>query len=178
MRHFRFLVSFIVAFLLVVGLVELARPVLIAHARSGTWSPTGSMSAARTEHTATLLKNGNVLVAGGQGTNGFPLASAELYDPSTGTWSPTGSMSNTRQLHTVTLLKDGNVLVAGGIGNGFNYLSSAELYDPSTGTWSLTGSMSTAREQSTATRLRNGNVLVAGGFDNGNVLASAELYKP
>ncbi|HJT59221.1 MAG TPA: kelch repeat-containing protein, partial [Ktedonobacteraceae bacterium] len=64
----------------------LARPVAIPHASRGTWSLTGSMSAAHEYHTATLLTNGKVLVAGGL-DYGY-LASAELYDPKTGTWSP------------------------------------------------------------------------------------------
>src|SRR5258708_1786051 len=95
MRHLQSLISFIVALLLLVGLVELVRPGPVAHASSGTWSPTGSMSMARVNHTATLLTNGKVLVAGGV-SNGRALASAELYDPSTGTWSKTGSMKRAR----------------------------------------------------------------------------------
>ncbi len=64
-------------------------------------------------HTATLLPNGKVLVAGGFGSSG-PLASAELYDPATGPWSPTGSLATARYVHTATLLPNGKVLVAGG----------------------------------------------------------------
>ena len=67
----------------------------------------------RTSHTATLLPNGKVLVAGGY--NGFgSLSSAELYDPATGSWSPTGSLGTARDSHTATLLPNGKVLVAGG----------------------------------------------------------------
>jgi hypothetical protein len=146
---------------------------------TGTWSATGSMSDARDAHTATLLQNGEVLVAGGFGSSasGY-LASAELYDPSTGTWSATGSLSTARYYHTATLLPDGKVLVAGGAFSTFNALAIAELYDPSTGTWSSTGSLSAARYLATATLLPNGKVLVAGGRDSSGYLASAELYTP
>ena len=72
---------------------------------------TGSMATARCLHTATLLPNGKVLVAGG--VDGV-LSSAELYDPASGTWSATGSMGTARDYHTATLLPNGQVLVAGG----------------------------------------------------------------
>ena len=81
MRQLRFLVTFIMALLLLVGLVELVRPGPVAHASSGTWSPTGSMSTPRSGHTATRLKNGKVLVVGGLGSSFTALASAELYTP-------------------------------------------------------------------------------------------------
>src|SRR5947209_1713999 len=103
LRHLHCLLCFIVALLLLVGVVELIRPGPVAHASSGTWSPTGFMRTARGGQMATLLTNGKVLVAGGGGRHGT-LASAELYDPSTGTWSKTGSMSTARQLPTATLL--------------------------------------------------------------------------
>ena len=63
---------------------------------TGTWSATGSMNTARAAHTATLLRNGKVLVAGGMDSSGDELASAELYDPATGSWSATGSMTTAR----------------------------------------------------------------------------------
>src|SRR5438105_4480950 len=94
----------------------------------GQFESTGSMATARSQHTATLLANGKVLVAGGNNTIGH-VAGAELYDPSTGTWALTGSMAAARYLHTATLLPNGKVLVAGGLGD-FGLLASAELYDP------------------------------------------------
>jgi WD40 repeat protein len=145
---------------------------------SGTWTATGSMGAARDGHTATLLPNGKVLVAGGYASSGLgfiTLASAELYDPASGIWTPTGSLPTARGGHTATLLPNGKVLVAGGQGNSGD-LESAELYDPASGTWTATGSLTTLRYYlHTATLLPNGKVLVAAGY-NGSILTSAKLY--
>src|SRR5262245_17571692 len=78
---------------------------------AGTWATTGGLHAARYVHTATLLQDGKVLVAGGLGTTGSPLATAELYDPASGTWATTGSLHVARSAHTATLLPGGKVLV-------------------------------------------------------------------
>jgi hypothetical protein len=149
-------------------------------AQSGTWATTGSMKNAREDQTATLLQNGQVLVAGGFDGASY-LASADLYDPATGKWSTTGSMNTARDGHTATLLPNGQVLVAGGE-NSAGYLSSAELYNPASGTWTVTGSMNTARVSHTATLLPNGQILVAGGeaFINGSpvIFSTAQLYNP
>ena len=81
----------------------------------GRWRITGDLVTARYVHTATLLPNGQVLVAGGYGPDCCTiLASAELYDPATGAWTATGSMTTARVDHTATLLPNGQVLVAGG----------------------------------------------------------------
>jgi hypothetical protein len=138
-----------------------------------TFSDTGSLNIPRFLHTATLLPNGKVLVAGGDSGSG-ELSSAELYDPATGTWSATGSLNTARSQHTATLLPNGKVLVAGGEGPG-GVLRSAELYDPISGTWSNTGN-GTARRVHTATLLPNGKVLVAGGQGISGNLTSADLY--
>jgi hypothetical protein len=157
------------------GLV-LAQP---CAADSGVFSNTGSLNTERYNHTATLLPNGKVLVAGGVGTNGNSLASAELYDPASGTWTATGNLHTERVGHTATLLPNGKVLVAGGVDRNGNSLASAELYNPASGTWTATGDLNTEREDHTATLLPNGKVLVAGGANNNSgVLASAELYNP
>lgn len=145
---------------------------------SGTWTKTGSMNTPREGHSATLLQNGQVLVAGGLNNTGV-IAGAELYDPKQGKWTVTGSMNAIRTGRGAVLLQNGQVLVVGGSGNTQQYLSSAELYNPATGTWTLTGSMSEARGGFSATLLPSGQVLVAGGvLYNGPILSSAELYNP
>ena len=139
---------------------------------SGTFQKTGSMNVARISHTATLLSNGEVLVAGGDNPSlgGGYLASAELYNPATGSWTLTGSMTTPRERHQGVLLSSGEVLVAGGI-NASGTLASAELYNPSTGAWTATGSMITARSNFSLTLLADGEVLAVQG-------TSAELYNP
>src|SRR5260370_19782560 len=78
---------------------------------SGTWTATGSLATARYLHTATLLPNGKVLVAGGLDSGFHRSASAEVYDPASGTWTATGSLATARYSHTTTLLPNGKVLV-------------------------------------------------------------------
>jgi hypothetical protein len=160
--------------------------------RSGGWTVTGSMKTEREFHTATVLEDGRVLVAGGFACCA-PLASAELYDPSSGTWSATASMAQARRFHTASRLATGEVLVTGGLigtgGPNTVSLGSAEVYDPDSGTWRATGTMATARHHHAAIVLADGRVLVTGGAEaaasvhgdgsySGRVLASAELYDP
>jgi hypothetical protein len=144
---------------------------------SGTWTiATRGFNSDYVSHTATLLPNGKVLVAGGlyQGTIS---PAAELYDPASGTLMGTGNLNTARGSHTATLLPNGKVLVAGGIGSGFNvYLTSAELYDPASGSWTPTGNLHTTRYSHTATLLPNGKVLAGGGNDGSNDTKSTELY--
>jgi hypothetical protein len=174
---------------LAVGLALATAAVALGQS-SGTFTSTGSMHTPRAFHTATLLNNGQVLVAGG--LDGTVLASAELYNPATGQWTVTGSMSTPRYNHTATLLANGEVLVTGGLsgvegGEGTVSLDSAELYNPSNGTWSATGSMTVARVLPGAALLQDGDVLVAGGStytvcgtgcDIVEPIAAAELYNP
>ncbi|HLW76303.1 MAG TPA: kelch repeat-containing protein [Bryobacteraceae bacterium] len=151
---------------------------------TGTFSLTGSTNSTRFDHTATLLANGQVLIAGGNDSPPM-VATAEIYDPATGTFSVTSSMVNFRIFFSATLLANGKVLIAGGchpVGGACLAVTSAELYDPAAGTFSVTGSMTTARTSQYATLLPSGKVLVAGGCDSSgpacHVLGSAELYDP
>lgn len=138
----------------------------------GAFTPIVNMTKARADHTATLLPNGKVLIAGGS-DGSQPLASAELYDSSAGVFAPTGSMTADRTWHTATLLANGKVLIAGGSDrlDSFQPLASAELYDPSTGMFTLTGSMTTVQRSGPATLLQDGRAFVAGE-------TNAEIYDP
>jgi hypothetical protein len=151
---------------------------------TGKFTATGSLNVPRYQHTATLLKNGKVLLVGGADmSDGYDnLASAELYDPATGKFAVTGSLAIGRARHTATLLNDGRVLIAGGA-NTLS-VSEAEIYNPATGEFTVTGSMTYSRERATATALKDGRVLVAGGMGSETqgapeaALASAEIYDP
>jgi WD40 repeat protein len=148
-------------------------------ARAPSWTITGSTVTIHDPTTATLLRDGRVLVTGGNE------GAAELYDPGTGTWTAAGSMVTPRVLfmpgfYQAVLLADGRVLVAGGHAGPYSRaIASAELYDPASGTWTATAKMSTPRTEYSATLLPSGKVLVAGGQAQGvGPMASAELYDP
>ena len=140
---------------------------------AGTWSVTGSMHQGRSGlngagASATLLPDGQVLIAGGEDANFNLLSSAELYNPVTGTWSVTGSMATGRVGQSATLLSNGQVLMAGG-----STATTAELYNPATGRFTATGSMLTGHGSATGTLLPGGDVLVTG-----RATDFAELYNP
>jgi N-acetylneuraminic acid mutarotase len=157
----------------------------VALAQSGTWALTGSLHTARESHTATLLTNGSVVVAGGS-SNNMAVASTEVYSPTTHAWSVKGNMNVARASAQARLLVNGRVLVAGGCtGNCLSAVTrSTELYNPTTGSWSTTGSLNRPRVYFGAVTLPNGMILAAGGCTAlnsngcGTATASAEIYNP
>src|SRR6266571_4081923 len=144
----------------------------------GTWAPMADLNQPRAEHTATLLANGTVLVAGGRDAAGQPLASAGIYDPATGAYTLLASpLPAPVWGHTATRLDDGTVLIAGGQ-RGVRYRRAAQLFDPASDTFAALTPMSTPRGRHTATLLRDGRVLLVGGTDGVEPLASLEIYDP
>jgi|GEM_PF-3548911 len=153
---------------------------------SSTFSyTTGDMVTGRFMHTATLLNNGNVLLVGGYDAAGYnsgiPLASAELYNPTTQTFTTTaGSLNIARAQHSAVLLNNGDVLIAGGYNASGGVENTAELYDPNLQTFTLlTSTMSAGRAIFTTNALWNSQVLLVGGADaNGNPLGSTDIFDP
>jgi Kelch motif protein/galactose oxidase-like protein len=167
------------ALVLAVALAALAGAA-VANAASSWWTA-APMQGSRYGHTANLLANGKVLVAGGYDNNaGQFLSGAELYDPSTNIWSATGALTNARRGGSSVTLSGGSdagkVLVAGGFGD-LGDLVSTEIYDPATGQWSTSGDMTTPRQEATMTDLGFGQVLIAGGLDaNFNATNKSEIW--
>src|SRR5262249_48717826 len=100
----------------IVSLLVLSAAVLLPHLARAGFVPAGDLIMPRYYHTATLLQDGRVLVAGGViDGSAYVTNTAEIYDPATNAWSATGSMNVARGFHSAVLLPDGKVLVTGGV---------------------------------------------------------------
>lgn len=154
---------------------DLAYPALL----DPPWTGTGDMQfGTRYGHTASLLANDRVLIAGGSSPAGLSLSSVELYDRGSDTWAATGPLAGARYGHTASVLGDGTVLVAGGTCNGCGgHLATCERYDPGPGTWSTAAALTWVRSGHSANVLGDGRVLAAGGAASPNT-ATTELYDP
>jgi len=152
--------------------------------RAQTFTLDNPLLVARWNHTATLLTNGLVLIAGGTTANQYPdnpfraTNSSELYDPATGTSTATGFMTDAQAGPIAVRLNNGLVLVAGGRNDGGGILSRAELYDPASGQWTDTGYLNKERSSFAAVLLSDGKVLATGGYSGSGDLSSAEIYDP
>jgi PKD repeat protein len=159
---------------------------------TNTWTETaGPMNVARRSHTATLLANGKVLIAGGGNgvstTTSQAIQSAELFDPVTGMFTLIGNMLDRRSAHSAILLDDGKVLISGG-SNGIGTLfpvNTAELYDPATNTFTPTGNMNYPHLAQLPGKLRDGRVVQGSSYYNtshtsagGRITDESEIYNP
>ena len=146
----------------------------------GAWVPAPNLHEGHVAHTATLLKDGRVLIAGGTDVYGLPRASSELFDPKVNRWTRAADMIHARASHAATLLSDGSVLVTGGeTGLGIfpiESLASAEIYHPTSNSWTAAAAMHVPRRMHSSIRLRDGRVLVVGGTNlaAGSPLPAAE----
>lgn len=127
---------------------------------------TAKLPGATAAHSATILNDGKILVAGGYGKLlGIPVAvtMARLYDPATGTWQGTkGQLSFGRLCHAALKLPDGKVVLVGGIGQDKKPLRSIELYHPESQQFKVIAQMKTGREHPRLNLLKNGRVLITG----------------
>jgi N-acetylneuraminic acid mutarotase len=152
------------------------------------WLPTQPMNSPHAKHTVSLLRDGRVLVTGGEGraspgARGNVVTVSEVYDPATGRWTPTPPMATDVPFnHSATLLEDGRVLVAGGsyVGVGRSgVLADAQLFDPASGGWTATAEMADPRTYHSSALLADGRVLVVGGHDGSGVPRdTAEIWDP
>jgi len=138
----------------------------------------GNVLTMRSDHTATTLNSGKVLVFGGVQSGVGVVPTAELYDPASGAFATTGSPVASRTGHTATLLSNGKVLITGGFPASGGLVSAAELYDPTTGTFAATGNMITPRTLHKAVLMQDGRVLILGGSGNSGFVSNAEIYDP
>lgn len=137
----------------------------------------GTLRTPRAAHTATVLPDGRLLVAGGMGAGGGSLSSAELFDVDGGSTGRLPPLHHARVGHTATSLPDGRVVLVGGYDGG--YLRSVEAFDPATGRFEDVGELREGRSGHTATPLADGRILIVGGIGRGwTFLASAELFDP
>jgi len=152
-----------------------------------TWEETGNLNTARRWLSGILLKNGKVLISGGEQDSGVPYYTSEIFDPSTSTWTTTGSLNTSRRHHLTVMLSNGRAITVGGVGGVTDdILSTSEIYDPQLGTWTITGTLLGganygARYLFDLVALNNGKALAIGGNNNiGTVkyLSSAQLYDP
>lgn len=141
------------------------------------WAGVGPMNQSRQNHSATLLRDGRVLLAGGGDGGSGARSTAELFDPVTATFTSL-AMVDPRMKHAAAALGNGSVLLVGGQGSSTGFLASAEVYDPTANSFTRTASLANARLNHSATTLADGRVLVAGGFGATAVYASTEIYSP
>jgi hypothetical protein len=150
------------------------------------WSDAAPIPEARLDPTVTLLKTGNVLVAGGVDVHEAPLRSAYLFDPKQNSWARVADMNVARSAASAVSLDDGRVLVVGGAagwtgsgGAAPASIADAEVFDPSTASWSTVHPVPSGGViQPSLLLLRDGGVLAAGGSSQNSSVGQAAIFNP
>jgi hypothetical protein len=161
---------------------QITRAAEIYDPATGLFQPLANAREIRIWHSASLLPDGRVLIAGGWGTNPLYVGTVvlnitEIYNPATNTYAVGPMMRSTRQEHAATVLPGGAVLLAGGNDDFAVTNGSAEIYSPATNSFTITGSMTLARRNSTLVNLSAGRALVVGGRDDNGMSAWADVFK-
>lgn len=150
--------------------------------QSDIWSDAGSMTTPRAGHSATLLNDGTVLVAGGctDASCTTVLSSTEVWSPagSSGTFAAAPPMAGARHHHTATLLANGEVLMAGGADASGSTIPTSEVYLPIARQWLGTSAMLMSRAYHIGVELADGRVLVGGGCNPQTCIPFAEIFSP
>ena len=151
--------------------------------RAAQWVAGPELRQARIHHSATLLADGSVLIAGGESDPALSdaphpvLASVERFTGAT--VRPAPPMLQARARHSATALPGGAVLVAGGFDAGGRATAAVEVLDAGAQAWRALPPLREPRHSHTATLLADGRVLVAGGKGaDERALASTELWDP
>ncbi len=132
--------------------------------REGVMAQLAPLRTARARHTATLLADGSVVVAGGIDEGGKPINSVEIWDSQKQSWRDGPPLTTARNKHSATLLRDGRLMIAGGRGANGEALSSVEIWDPVTATWSPGRPLLYPLLAHSAALLADGDVLITGGY--------------
>src|SRR5262249_20205684 len=169
---------------------SISRTTHIFDPATGTWTDGPLLATARTNHSAVVLANGKLLVAGGTGPPGIgapaTIARAAIYDPASNTRAPAGTMKIPRVNFGLIALPDGRALALGGNSAGA-FVNSSEIFDPSAPVataWAYTsnGTQTTMSEPKGFPNpfLLNGKVVVAGGNnpDSSTATAAVEVFDP
>lgn len=149
--------------------------------QTGSFSPIGNMLTPRHSHTATLLPNSKVLLAGGHGPNNTALAASELYDPQSQTFSQASDMLTARENQRAVILPEGRVFMSGGKNLSSAALSNAEIFDYAFSHFEPGPNSLLSSYKRSAILLPSGKVLLAGGyatFQYPTPIAITEIYDP
>ena len=141
------------------------------------WTTIKPMAEERSDHTSTVLSNGQILVTGG--TKGLRISGlSEVFDPVSGVWTTVGSTTRQTFAHSAVLLPNGQVLLAGGFGftSPDTLTAKTEVFDPDAGKWQPSAQSAFGRMNYTLTALRDGRIVAVGGTIASGTTNSVEYF--